>query len=161
MSPPTSEHPSLTPGALDEIRAHAKRDYPNECCGIVFGPRGQEVADKVRPCVNIQNELHAEDPATHSRDARTAYNLGAGDLFALQKSLRGDAPAKLIYHSHVDTPGDGAYFSATDQAAAKMGDEPSYPVEYLVIEIKNGQTGPAAQFAWDEAKKSYVEVRRY
>jgi hypothetical protein len=42
-----------------------------------------------------------------------------------------------------------------------MGDEPSYPVEYVVVEIKNERTGPAAQFAWDEAKKAYVEVRRY
>jgi proteasome lid subunit RPN8/RPN11 len=161
MSGSTSEHPTLTPEALEEIRAHAKREYPNECCGIVFGPRAQGAADKVRPCVNIQNELHDEDPATHTRDARTAYNLGAGDLFALQKSLRGDTPAKIIYHSHVDTPGDGAYFSATDQTAAQMEGEPTYPVEYVVLEIKNERTGPAAQFAWDEAKKMYVEVRRY
>jgi proteasome lid subunit RPN8/RPN11 len=155
------DHPVLTPEALAEMYAQAKREHPNECCGIVFGPRGQAVADKVRPCVNIQNELHAEDPVTHTRDARTAYNLGAGDLFALQKSLRGDAPAKIIYHSHVDIPGDGAYFSATDQAAAKMGDEPSYPVEYVVIDIKGDRPHGAAQFAWDEGSKSYVEVRRY
>jgi proteasome lid subunit RPN8/RPN11 len=154
-------HPTLTPEALDEIRAHAKREYPNECCGIVFGPRGEAIADRVRPCVNIQNDLHAEDPATYTRDARTAYNLGAGDLFALQKSLRGDTPAKIIYHSHVDTPGDGAYFSATDQAAAKMEDEPSYPVEYVVLDIKNHETRAAAQFAWDETQKAYVQIRRY
>jgi len=162
MSESASEHPTLSPEALEEIRAHAKREYPNECCGIVFGPRAQPVADKVRPCVNIQNELHAEDPVRHARDARTAYNLGAGDLFKLGKSLRGDEPAKIVYHSHVDVErADGAYFSDTDQAAAKMEDEPSYPVEYVVIEIKNERTGPAAQFAWDDATKAYVEVRRY
>jgi proteasome lid subunit RPN8/RPN11 len=156
-----SDHPTLTPQALTEMYAQARREYPNECCGIVFGPRGQPAADTVRPCVNMQNELHAEDPAQHPRDARTAYNLGAGDLFALQKSLRGEAPAKIIYHSHVDIPGDGAYFSATDQAAAKMGDEPSYPVEYVVIDIKDAEPRGAAQFAWDESTKAYLEVRRY
>jgi proteasome lid subunit RPN8/RPN11 len=156
-----SDHPTLTPEALAEMYAQARREYPNECCGIVFGPRAQAMADRVRPCVNIQNELHAEDPAGNPRDARTAYNLGAGDLFALQKSLRGDAPAKIIYHSHVDIPGDGAYFSSTDQAAAKMGDEPSYPVEYVVIDIKGDRTHGAAQFAWDDATKAYVEVKRY
>ena len=156
-----SEHPILTPEALAEMYAHAKREYPHECCGIVFGPRASAAADRPRPCVNIQNELHAEDPAQNPRDARTAYNLGAGDLFALQKSLRGDVPAKIIYHSHVDIKGDGAYFSATDQAAAKMGDEPSYPVEYVVIDIKGDQVHGAAQFAWDDASKTYVEVRRY
>jgi proteasome lid subunit RPN8/RPN11 len=97
-----SEHPTVTPEALAEIYAQAQREYPNECCGIVFGPRGAAVADRVRACVNIQNQLHAEDPAQNPRDASTAYNLGAGDLFALQKSLRSDAPAKIVYHSHVN-----------------------------------------------------------
>ena len=86
--------------------------------------------------MNIQNELHAEDPVKHTRDARTAYNLGAGDLFKLQKSLRGDEPAKIVYHSHVDIDGDGAYFSATDQTAAQMDGEPTYPVEYVVVDIR-------------------------
>ena len=101
--------------------------------GIVFGPKQQPIAARAVACVNIQNELHAEDPVKHTRDARTAYNLGAGDLFKLSKSLRGDEPAKIVYHSHVDVgPADGAYFSETDQAAAQMDGEPSYPVEYVV-----------------------------
>src|SRR4051794_37195506 len=153
-----SEHPTVTPEALAEIYAQARREYPKECCGMVFGPRAQPVADRVRACVNIQDQLHAEDPVQNPRDARTAYNLGAGDLFALQKSLRGDAPAKIVYHSHVDV---GAYFSDTDQAAARMGDEPAYPVEYVVVDVKSDGAHGAAQFAWDDAKKTYVEVRRY
>lgn len=154
----TSPHPIVTPEALAEMYAQARREYPNECCGILFGPRDQPVADRVRPCVNIQNELHAEDPVLHTRDATTAYNLGAGDLFALQKSLRGEAPAKIVYHSHVNV---GAYFSDTDQAAAKMDDEPTYPVEYVVIDVQADGARGAAQFAWDEATRTYVEVRRY
>jgi adenylyltransferase/sulfurtransferase len=134
------------------------RDYPKECCGIVFGPRGQAIADKARNCTNIQDELHAEDPVLHTRDSRTAYNLGASDLFALQKSLRGDTPAKIVYHSHVDV---GAYFSDTDQAAARMGDEPAYPVEYLVIDVSAGTVRGSAQFVWDEAQRHYVEACRY
>lgn len=151
-------HPALTPEALQEIYAHARREYPKECCGIVFGPRGADVADRVRPCENIQDLLHAEDPVTHARDARTAYNLGAGDLFALQKSLRGDTPAKIVYHSHVDV---GAYFSDTDQAAARMDDEPAYPVEYVVVDVREDGARGAAQFAWDDELRKYVEVRRY
>ena len=151
-------HPVLTADALAEIYAHAAREYPRECCGIVFGPRDSDAATVVRPCVNVQDQLHAEDPAHNPRDARTAYNLGAPDLFALQKSLRGPMPAKVIYHSHVDV---GAYFSDTDQAAARMGDEPSYPVEYLVVDARADGARGAAQFAWDEARGSYVEIRRY
>jgi len=159
MTETTSQlHPILTPEALAELYAHAQRDYPKECCGIVFGPRGQPVADRVRPCVNIQDQLHAEDPVQNPRDAHTAYNFGAGDLFLLQKSLRGDAPAKIIYHSHANV---GAYFSDTDQAAARMGDEPAHPVDYVVVDVKADGAHGAAQFAWDEARKTYVEVRRY
>jgi proteasome lid subunit RPN8/RPN11 len=153
-----NDHPTLTPEALAEIYAQARREYPKECCGMVFGPRAQSVADRVRPCVNMQDQLHAEDPVQNPRDARTAYNLGAGDLFALQKSLRGDAPAKIVYHSHVEV---GAYFSETDQAAARMDDEPAYPVEYVVVDVQSDGAHGAAQFAWDAANKTYVEVRRY
>ena len=154
-------HPVLDPDALAAIYAHARRDYPNECCGIAFGPKADARAARAQPCVNIQNDLHAADPVTHTRDARTAYNLGAGDLLKLGKSLRGDEPAKIIYHSHVDIDGDGCYFSATDQAAALMDGEPSYPVEYLVVDVRADGVRGAAQFAWDAAAKAYVEIGRY
>jgi adenylyltransferase/sulfurtransferase len=153
-----STHPALSAQALADIYAHARREYPRECCGIVFGPRATDLADRVHPCVNVQDQLHAEDPAAHPRDARTAYRLDTPELFALDRSLRGDAPARIIYHSHVDA---GAYFSETDQAAARMGDEPAYPVEYLVVDVRADGTHGAAQFAWDEVARTYLEVRRY
>jgi proteasome lid subunit RPN8/RPN11 len=155
VNPP---HPVVSAEALAEMYAHARRDYPNECCGIVFGPKAVPLAERAVGCVNTQNDLHAMDPAANPRDARTAYNLGAGDLFKLSKSLRGEMPAKLIYHSHVDV---GAYFSDTDQAAAVMDGEPSYPVEYVVIDVRADRVGGAAQFSWDAAQRRYVEVGRY
>jgi len=151
-------HPALTDEALAEMYAHARREYPSECCGIVFGPKGAPLADRALACANIQNDLHAEDPVLHTRDASTAYNLGGADLFKLSKSLRGDAPAKIVYHSHVDV---GAYFSDTDQAAAQMDGEPSYPVEYVVIDVRKDQVGGAAQFAWDATQRHYLEIGRY
>jgi proteasome lid subunit RPN8/RPN11 len=151
-------HPRVSAAALREIYAHATRDYPRECCGIIFGPRGQEIAETVKPCRNIQDELHAQDPATHTRDSSTAYNLDARDMFALQKSLRGETPAKIVYHSHVDV---GAYFSPTDQAAAQFDGEPTYPVEYVVIDAAKGGARGAVQFAWDDERREYVEVARY
>jgi proteasome lid subunit RPN8/RPN11 len=155
VAPP---HPVLGTEALAEMYAHARRDYPNECCGIVFGPKGGPLAERAVACVNTQNDLHAMDPVANPRDAARAYNLGASDLFKLSKSLRGETPAKIIYHSHVDV---GAYFSDTDQAAAVMDGEPSYPVEYVVIDVQADRVGGAAQFAWDAAERRYVEVGRY
>jgi adenylyltransferase/sulfurtransferase len=151
-------HPVLTPEALAAIYAHARRDFPNECCGMVFGPRDARDAGRAVACANIQNQLHAEDPKMHTRDARTAYNFGATDLFKLGKSLRGPEPAKIVYHSHVDV---GAYFSDTDQAAAQMDGEPTYPVDYVVVDVRKDGVGGAAQFTWDAGERRYVEIGRY
>jgi adenylyltransferase/sulfurtransferase len=158
MPTPQPPHPALSPEALQEIYAHARRDYPNEACGIVYGARGQSSADRATACQNIQDRLHAEDPQRFARDGRTAYNLDARDLFALQKSLRGDTPAKIVYHSHVEV---GSYFSETDQAAAVFDGEPAYPVEYVVVDIRADGPRGAKQFSWDVGQKQYVEVGDY
>ena len=151
-------HPIVSAGALGEIYAHARRDYPDECCGMIFGPREAAVADRAVACANIQNRLHAEDPVRFERDARTAYNFDAPDLFKLQRSFRGDQPVKVVYHSHVEV---GAYFSKTDEAAALFDGEPSFPVEYLVIDVKTDGARGAVQFAWDPGARAFVEVARY
>jgi adenylyltransferase/sulfurtransferase len=155
---PPAPHALLSADALRDIYAHARRDYPNECCGVVYGPRSGRAADRAAACENIQNRLHAEDPARFTRDARTAYNLDARDIFALQKSLRGESPAKIVYHSHVDV---GAYFSDTDQAAAQFDGEPAYPVEYVVVDVRADEIRGAKQFAWSDAERKYVEIGDY
>lgn len=157
-APATGAHPIVSPDALAAIYAHARRDYPHECCGMIFGPRDTPIADRAVACANIQNRLHAEDPARFERDARTAYNFDAPDLFKLQRSLRGEQPAKIVYHSHVEV---GAYFSKTDEAAALFDGEPSFPVEYVVIDVKADGARGAVQFAWDPAARAFVEVARY
>ena len=157
-----AQHPLLTPEALRAIYAQAARERPAECCGIVFGARGQAVADRVHPCQNTQDQKHAEDASGNPRDAHTAYALGTRDLLLLSKSLRGAEPAKIIYHSHVDRPGDGAYFSQMDQSIAQFEGEPCYGgVEYVVVDIKDDGPHGAAQFAWSAEAKRFVEVLRY
>ncbi len=160
MSEPSrSPHPRLTAEALQAMYAHARQDYPSECCGIVFGPRASAVADEARRLPE-----HPGRPARRgsghppARRHAPPTTWAPRDLFALQKSLRGDRPAKIVYHSHVNV---GAYFSATDQAAALFDGEPAYPVEYVVIDVQADGTKGAAQFAWDERQKTYVEVDRY
>jgi adenylyltransferase/sulfurtransferase len=160
-APPTAPHPALTADALAAIYAHARRDYPNECCGVVFGPKEVRTADRATACANIQDRLHAEDPMRNPRSARTAYALDVPDLLKLSKSLRGPEPAKIIYHSHVDIP-VGTYFSDTDQSVAQFDGEPTFEgIEYIVVDVKADGTHGAAQFAWDAEQKRYVEVGRY
>jgi adenylyltransferase/sulfurtransferase len=135
---------------LDAIYAHACEGYPEEVCGLIVG------SDEARRCENRQNALHAEDPAHFPRDAKTAYNLGAKDLFFLDKSLRSPKPVTAIYHSHVEV---GAYFSDEDARAAAPDGELLYPVDYLVVDVRKEGVRGAKLFRFDSGR--FVEVAAY
>src|SRR5229473_1383836 len=63
----------LTPEELVRVRAQAEAEYPAECCGVLLARSAPEPDRALMPCRNIQDELHAQDPARHPRDSRTAY----------------------------------------------------------------------------------------
>ena len=42
-----------------------------------------------------------------------------------------------------------------------MDGEPSYPVEYVVIDVGADGVRGAAQFAWDGGARKYLEIGRY
>jgi proteasome lid subunit RPN8/RPN11 len=83
----------------DAIVAHAKRDHPDEACGIVAGPEGSDRADRVVEMTNA-----ASSP--------TFYEFDSGELLALYKEMwdRDEEPV-VVYHSHTATE---AYPSRTD-----------------------------------------------
>lgn len=140
----------LPRAVLDELYAHARAGYPEEVCGLIVA------GEEVRRCENRQNALHAEDPAAFPRDARTAYNLGAKDLFFLDKSLRSERKVDVIYHSHVEV---GAYFSDEDVRAAAPDGELLYPVDYLVIDVRRDGVHGAKRFRFSDGR--FVEIASY
>ena len=140
----------LPRAVLDDIYAHARAGYPEEVCGLIIA------GDEVRRCENRQNALHAEDPQSFPRNARTAYNLGPKDLFFLDKSLRSERKVNIIYHSHVDV---GAYFSDEDARAATSEGELLYPVDYLVVDVRADGVKGAKLFHF--AGGQFVEVASF
>ena len=135
---------------LDAIYAHAREGYPEEVCGFIVGN------DETKRCDNRQNALHAEDPVTFPRTATTAYNIGAKDLFFLDRSQKSERPVRVIYHSHVDV---GAYFSVEDERAAVSDGELLYPVDYLVVDARKDGVRGAKLFRFTDGK--FVEVGSY
>ncbi len=117
--------------SLDQIYAHAKAEFPEECCGIILSDGAREF---VRKCRNVQNERHAEAPEMYPRDARTAYLIDPNDLIRVHKEAETEnQPIKAFYHSH---PNHDAYFSEKDKADAMAWDEPMYPdAAYIVVSI--------------------------
>ncbi|MCB0897163.1 MAG: M67 family metallopeptidase [Nocardioides sp.] len=83
----------------DAIVAHAKRDHPDEACGVVAGPEGTDRPERLVEMVNA-----AGSP--------TFYEFDSTDLLQLYKEMdRNDEEPVVVYHSHTATE---AYPSRTD-----------------------------------------------
>jgi proteasome lid subunit RPN8/RPN11 len=88
----------------DAIVAHAKRDHPDEACGVVAGPEGSDRPERFVAMVNA-----ASSP--------TFYEFDPTDLLRLYRDMddRGEEPV-VVYHSHTATE---AYPSRTDIGLAQ------------------------------------------
>ena len=142
---PRSEALELNETAFAAMTAHAVEGYPEESCGVVLG---EERGNEVHRLVNIQNTLHANDPETFPRDARTAYTINPEELDAVLEQGEGRGLVfKALYHSH---PDHDAYFSAEDKACATPFGEPTYPdTAQIVVSVVSGNVGRVAVYAWN------------
>ena len=120
----------------DAIVAHARRDHPDEACGVVAGPEGSDRPERFVPMVNA-----ASSP--------TFYEFDPSDLLRLYREMddRAEEPV-VIYHSHTATE---AYPSRTDIGLAmephahyvlvstrEHGNSPG-PVEFRSYRILDGE----------------------
>ena len=90
---------TLPRSAYDAIVAHARRDHPDEACGIVAGPAGSDRPERFVPMANAER-------------SPTFYRFDAKEQLALWREMddRDEEPV-VIYHSHTATE---AYPSRTD-----------------------------------------------
>jgi proteasome lid subunit RPN8/RPN11 len=100
----------------DAIVAHARRDHPDEACGVVAGAEGTDHPSRFVPMLNA-----ARSP--------TFYEFDSADLLALYKDMdaRDESPV-VIYHSHTATE---AYPSRTD---IKLAQEPN--AHYVLVSTR-------------------------
>lgn len=105
---------------LEELVAHARRDHPDEACGVIAG------SDYNTPARFI--------PMVNAARSPTFYEFDSGDLLRLYREMddRDEVPS-VIYHSHTATE---AYPSRTDIAYA------SEPEAHYVL-ISTRETGTA------------------
>jgi len=100
----------------DAIVTHAKKDHPDEACGIVAGPEGSDTPTRFVPMVNA-----AGSP--------TFYEFDSQELLALYKEMdRNDEEPVVIYHSHTATE---AYPSRTD---IRLASEPN--AHYVLVSTR-------------------------
>jgi len=83
--------------------SHARRDHPDEACGVIAGPEGSDRPERFIEMLNA-----ARSP--------TFYEFDSADLLRLYREMdgRGEVPV-VIYHSHTATE---PYPSRTDVSYA-------------------------------------------
>ena len=104
----------------DQIVAHARRDHPDEACGIVAGPAGTDRPERFIEMVNAER-------------SPTFYRFDSLEQLKVWREMddRDEEPV-VIYHSHTATE---AYPSRTDIAYA------SEPGAHYVL-VSTRECGP-------------------
>jgi [CysO sulfur-carrier protein]-S-L-cysteine hydrolase len=129
------------PDALNSVYEHAISCFPRECCGFI------RASGQVHKARNIQDELHELNPASAARTAHGAFTFSPQDLLALTHGFADPDPPTVIYHSH---PNVGAYFSKKDEQGALYLGKLVYPVDFLVIDVRDEGTRGAKLFRYVE-----------
>jgi [CysO sulfur-carrier protein]-S-L-cysteine hydrolase len=82
---------------IDEMVAHAREDFPNECCGMVGG---------------VDDEASVVIPVTNSAASPLRFEMDPQGQYDALKAIEDDGKEMLaIYHSHTKS---AAYPSQTD-----------------------------------------------
>lgn len=116
---------------IDNMVAHAQREAPIECCGVLGGRDGRVL------------KLYQATNAEHSR---YCYNIEPQELFRINRECEENGWQFLaIYHSHPDS---AAYPSPTDVHLAALWPESLYFIvsllspenpEVRAFRIRNGE----------------------
>ncbi len=123
----------------DEIVAHARRDHPDEACGVVAGPVGSGRPERFVPMRNA-----ARSP--------TFYEFDSADLLALYREMDDhDEEPVVIYHSHTATE---AYPSRTD---ASLAMEPG--AHYVLVSTREPDTEEFRSYRIVDGEVTEEEVR--
>ncbi len=144
----------LTPESIEAISTQAVAEYPSECCGIVTGNASGQ---RVNPCRNRQDELHAKDPEHHPRTSREAYDIDRHEMERIFSDAAAQGEQVLcFYHSHIDC---GAYFSQMDKEVLTVFGEPELPeAVHVVVSVQDRQVKEISGYLWSGEKQDFVMV---
>jgi len=102
----------------DAIVEHARRDHPDEACGVVAGTAGSDRPERFVPMLNAAMST-------------TFYEFDSSDLLRLYREMDdNDEEPVIIYHSHTATE---AFPSRTDISLAQEPD-----AHYVLVSTRDG-----------------------
>lgn len=128
---------AVSPKVLDEIRAHGRDTYPEECCGGLLGRRGDPArVSRVERIDNVRDVERAR-----------RYEVSPQDYLRLER-LAAEEGVELLgfYHSHPDHP---AVPSVYDR-------EHAFPFfHYLVCAVASGHPGEVTAWVLSEDRGEF------
>jgi proteasome lid subunit RPN8/RPN11 len=110
----------LDQAIYDAIVAHARRDHPDEACGIVAGPVGSDRPRRIVPMLNAER-------------SPTFYRFDSAEQLRVWREMDDlDEAPIVIYHSHTATE---AHPSRTDISLAAEPD-----AHYVLVSTRDEDT---------------------
>ncbi|MCP6761039.1 MAG: M67 family metallopeptidase [Fischerella sp. CENA71] len=136
----------LTSQNLQTIYNHAETTYPEECCGIIFGHRGND-GKTVVEIMPTENAWSAEaaldfpgDEIVYGKKCR--YAIAPQVMLQAQKAARTRSIDIIgIYHSH---PDHSAIPSEFDRQCAWQ------EYSYIIVSVQNGKAGEINSWCLDD-----------
>jgi proteasome lid subunit RPN8/RPN11 len=102
---------------VEAIVAHARRDHPDEACGVVAGPVGSDRPERLIEMTNAER-------------SPTFYRFDATEQLRVWRAMdAADEEPVVIYHSHTATE---AYPSRTDISYASQPD-----AHYMLVSTRD------------------------
>lgn len=114
---------------VEKIREHGRRDYPQECCGILLGSEG-EGRKVVREARALPN---AREDSPRNRFLILPEDWRVSEQYARERSL----DILGFYHSHPDHPARPSEYDR----------EHAWPwLSYIILSVEQGR--PAELSSW-------------
>lgn len=132
----------VKPEELGKIRAHGARDYPHECCGVMFGRQenGHKVVTEARPLNN------AREDSKHNRFVITPQDMLESEKYARQSGL----DLLGFYHSHPDHPARPSEYDR----------EHAWPWwSYVIVSVQKGQPADLTSWVLVEDRSKFEEEK--
>ncbi|MBO0829091.1 MAG: M67 family metallopeptidase [Streptosporangiales bacterium] len=130
---------SIDRSLYDAIVIHARKDHPDEACGILAGPAGSDRPERHVPMVNAER-------------SPTFFRFDPQEQLAVWRELddRDEEPV-VIYHSHTSTE---AYPSRTDISLAAEPD-----AHYVLVSTREPDTAEFRSYRIVDGEVTEEEVR--
>ena len=129
----------ITQDLVDAIVAHARRDHPDEACGVIAGPARSGQPERFIPMTNAER-------------SPTFYRFDSMEQLHVWREMedRHEKPV-VIYHSHTATE---AYPSRTDISLAAEPD-----AHYVLVSTRDPDSAEVRSFRILDGQVDEEEVR--